>query len=95
MAGRLSLRAQQALEELTAVEVPTETVLYGTLVDDAQVHGVLARLQDLGLRVVSMQQCTSATTRRPPVREELSDQRSRASSAAMIAARRLFTSSLR
>ncbi|GAA4709981.1 hypothetical protein GCM10023215_59660 [Pseudonocardia yuanmonensis] len=56
VAGRLSERAQQAFEELTAVEVPTETVLYGTLVDDAQVHGVLARLQDLGLRVVSMQQ---------------------------------------
>lgn len=28
--------------------MPTETVLYGTLVDDAHPHGVPARLEDLG-----------------------------------------------
>ncbi len=54
--GRLSARAQDALAELTAVEVRTETVMFGAVADDSQLHGILARFQDLGLRVLSMHQ---------------------------------------
>jgi hypothetical protein len=36
------------LEDLTAVEVPAQTVLSGVLPDQSALFGVLARLQDLG-----------------------------------------------
>jgi hypothetical protein len=52
--GRLSDRAREAVGELTVVEVPVETVLCGSIVDAAHLHGVLARFQDLGLQVVAM-----------------------------------------
>ena len=33
-----------------------ETVMHGEVVDEAHLHGILARLQLLGLRVVSMRE---------------------------------------
>ncbi|MGY1696616.1 hypothetical protein ACI780_17085 [Geodermatophilus sp. SYSU D00814] len=36
------------------MQAPPETIIHGDIVDEAQLHGVLARMQDLGLRVVSL-----------------------------------------
>jgi hypothetical protein len=64
VAGRLSERAQYAFDDMVVVEVPTETIIYGSLSDPAQLHGVLARIQALGLRVVSLQQLPPAQPNR-------------------------------
>ena len=59
IAGHLSERTRGAFTDLgdMAVEdAPPETVISGEVVDDAQLHGVLALIQSLGLRVVSLHQ---------------------------------------
>lgn len=56
VAGRVSERIRGAFPDLTVVGAPPETIIYGELVDDSHVHGVLALIQDLGLRVVSVNQ---------------------------------------
>ena len=52
--GRLSEQARDAFTEMNVVEVPAETVITGP-VDDEQMHEVLARIQALGLHVISVQ----------------------------------------
>jgi len=57
IAGHLSERTRGALTDLgdMAVEdAPPETVIFGEVVDDAQLHGLLDLIQNLGLRVVSL-----------------------------------------
>ncbi|NEM06903.1 hypothetical protein [Geodermatophilus normandii] len=56
-AGHLSEHTRGAFADLgdTAVQdAPPETVISGEAVDDAQLHGVLALILNLGLRVVSL-----------------------------------------
>jgi hypothetical protein len=50
--GRLSERARAAFPDMHVTEVPAETVISGSSQDD-EVHGVLERIQSLGLRMVS------------------------------------------
>ena len=40
-------------------ETPGETILYGPLVDQAALHGVLMRIRDLGLELLSVKQSTA------------------------------------
>jgi hypothetical protein len=46
-------------------ETPGETILYGPLADQAALHGVLMRIRDLGLELLSVKQST-ANSHRPP-----------------------------
>jgi hypothetical protein len=53
----MSERVQQAFcdfGELRVVHTPPETIIYGPVVDESQLHGVLALLQTLGLHVVAV-----------------------------------------
>jgi hypothetical protein len=51
--GRLSERFAGAFEHMTLEARPGETVLTGELVDPSQIYGLLDRLRDFGLELVS------------------------------------------
>jgi hypothetical protein len=55
IAGRLDRRWQRWFDGLDVVERDDlTTTLRGDLIDQAAVHGVLGRLRDLGVRLISM-----------------------------------------
>jgi len=54
--GRLSEDVAGEFGELEVSERAPETVMQGEVVDEAHLHGILARFQALGLRVVSMRE---------------------------------------
>lgn len=54
--GRLSDDVAGEFDELEVAEAVPETVMHGEVVDEAHLHGILARFQSLGLRVVSMRE---------------------------------------
>jgi hypothetical protein len=56
VAGRLSDETRAAFPGLKVIDVPAETLIYGDVVDESHLHGVLAMIQNLGLRVVSLNQ---------------------------------------
>jgi hypothetical protein len=71
VAGKLSDLARSAFDGMSVVEVPVETVIHGPLDDPAELHRVLARIQAMGLHVVSLKQvatgrCKCAEVSPPP-----------------------------
>jgi hypothetical protein len=56
VAGRLSDETRAAFPDMKVIDVPAETLIYGDVVDEFHLHGVLAMIQNLGLHVVSMNQ---------------------------------------
>jgi hypothetical protein len=52
--GRLSDSLLAAFEGLTATVEPVETVLHGPLQDQSSLHGLLDRIQSLGLELVEI-----------------------------------------
>jgi hypothetical protein len=54
--GRLSDSLLAAFEGLTATFEPVETVLYGPVEDQSTLHGLLDRIQSLGLELVEIRQ---------------------------------------
>ncbi|MEU4465245.1 hypothetical protein AB0G20_16265 [Streptomyces sp. NPDC024017] len=54
--GHLSETLSKAFPELDHVMMSGQTVLFGPVVDEAHLYGLLARCQSLGLRVVEMRQ---------------------------------------
>jgi hypothetical protein len=53
--GRLSPDVVAALKPLAPVDVATETVLRGLVTDQAALHGLIARLEQLGVELVEFQ----------------------------------------
>jgi hypothetical protein len=58
--GRLSDSVLAAFEGLTATVEPVETVLYGPIEDQSSLHGLLDRIQSLGLELVEIRQLPAA-----------------------------------
>lgn len=54
--GQMSKALTEAFPEMEHVVVSHQTVLFGQIVDEAHLYGLLARCQSLGLRVVEMRQ---------------------------------------
>jgi hypothetical protein len=55
--GHVSERARHAFGEfgeMHIVPAAPETTIYGDVVDDSHLHGILAMFQNLGLHIVSM-----------------------------------------
>jgi hypothetical protein len=54
--GHLSETLTEAFPELEHVVMSGQTVLYGPVIDEAHLYGLLTRFQSLGLRVVEMRE---------------------------------------
>ncbi|UXY25721.1 hypothetical protein [Streptomyces sp. HUAS TT20] len=54
--GHLSKTLVEAFPELDHVVVSDQTLLFGPVVDEAHLYGLLARCQSLGLHVLEMRQ---------------------------------------
>jgi hypothetical protein len=52
--GRLSEDSASLFEDMSLAPGPDRTVLTGELRDQAQLHGVLERVRDLGIELVSL-----------------------------------------
>ena len=67
--GRLSDRLAGAFEGMALTHRRGHTVLVGEIADQAQLHGLLTRIRDLGLELESLtvlpEPDTSPTRRRP------------------------------
>jgi hypothetical protein len=63
--GRLSERVVSAFDGLTPVRRRETTELVGEVVDQAQLHGLLTRIRDLGLELESVR-VTEADSPTPP-----------------------------
>jgi hypothetical protein len=54
--GHISETLAQAFPELDHVVMSGQTVLFGPVVDEAHLYGLLDRFQSFGLRVMEMRQ---------------------------------------
>ncbi|MFC5148820.1 hypothetical protein ACFPP6_29550 [Streptomyces aureoversilis] len=52
--GDVSPLMAEAFPELAAEPVPRQTLFFGSVTDEAHLSGLLARFQDLGLKVEEM-----------------------------------------
>ncbi|MER7572562.1 hypothetical protein ACFVP3_11495 [Streptomyces sp. NPDC057806] len=52
--GQMSETLVQSFPELDHVVMAGQTILFGPVVDEAHLYGLVARCQSLGLRIVEM-----------------------------------------
>jgi hypothetical protein len=67
--GRLSDSVLAAFEGLTATVEPVETVLHGPVADQSSLHGLLDRIESLGLELVEIRQLPTSPDE-PPAEPE-------------------------
>lgn len=52
--GRITKASESAFDGLTVTENPIETVVRGTMIDQAALYGILEQIQALGLELVEV-----------------------------------------
>ncbi len=57
--GRLSDSLSQSFEDFTSAVRPAETVMRGELRDQAELYGLLDRIQSLGLELIEIRKLSS------------------------------------
>ena len=67
--GRLSDSLLAAFEGMTATVEPVETVLHGPVQDQSSLHGLLDRIQSLGLELVEIRRLPVSAEEPPPESE--------------------------
>ena len=67
--GRLSDSLLTAFEGLSASVEPVETVLHGPVPDQSSLHGLLDRIQSLGLELVEIRRLPPSAEEQPPESE--------------------------
>jgi hypothetical protein len=72
--GRVTERLGSALEGMRLEAGATETVFTGEIRDQSQLYGLLDRVRDLGLELVSVHPCPRLT-RRPTTRRRRDDRK--------------------
>jgi hypothetical protein len=65
--GRLSEAMQAAFEEFEITTEPVETVLHGQVLDQAALHGLLDRIQALGLELVEVRRLAAGEPGPPEI----------------------------
>jgi hypothetical protein len=63
--GRLSDSLLAAFEGMTASVEPVETVLHGPIQDQSSLHGLLDRIQSLGLELVEIRRLPASAEESP------------------------------
>jgi hypothetical protein len=63
--GRLSDSVLAAFEGLSATVEPVETVLHGPVEDQSSLHGLLDRIQSLGLELVEIRRLPASSDELP------------------------------
>jgi hypothetical protein len=64
--GRLSDSLLSAFEGMSATVEPVETVLHGPVPDQSSLHGLLDRIQSLGLELVEIRRLPTSAGEVPP-----------------------------
>ena len=67
--GRLSDSLLASFEGLSATVEPVETVLHGPVEDQSSLHGLLDRIQSLGLELVEIRRLPPSSDELPSVSE--------------------------
>jgi hypothetical protein len=52
--GPLAESARRALDGLVIVDAPQEVIIFGEVIDESHLHGILALVRSLDLHLVSM-----------------------------------------
>jgi hypothetical protein len=63
--GRVGSSLLATFDEMEAAIRPAETVLRGPVADQAQLHGLLERIQLLGLELIEIRQVSSEQVQEP------------------------------
>jgi hypothetical protein len=52
--GRLTQQDREAFCDMKIIDVPPGTLIYGSVIDESHLHGIIAQLRAMGITVTSV-----------------------------------------